>query len=154
MGRHPVNLALRFFLEMVAFVAIGYWAWTTHAGILRALLVVLLPLFAAFVWGAFRVPNYGGAPLVRVPGIVRLLIEGQDGRRRIVDGGRQRLRGDVDDDAEGEGRVLLWNDFEIYVLDPAVGTLRPEVCTRAIVICGKVSLFALCSRTDGCQGMW
>ena len=75
MGRHPVNLALRFFLEIAAFVAIGYWAWTTHAGALRVVLVIVLPLLAAFVWGAFRVPNYGGAPLVRVPGIVRLLIE-------------------------------------------------------------------------------
>ncbi len=28
----------------------------------------------------------------------------------------------------GEGRVLLWNDFEIYVLDPAVGT--PQLVTR------------------------
>ncbi len=75
MGRHPINLALRFFLEIAAFIAIGYWAWTMHTGILRYLLVIVLPVLAAFVWGAFRVPNYGGAPLVRVPGIVRLLIE-------------------------------------------------------------------------------
>ena len=75
MGRHPVNLALRFFLEIAAFVAIGYWAWTAHTGVLRVVLVILLPVLAAFIWGAFRVPNYGGAPLVQVPGVVRLLIE-------------------------------------------------------------------------------
>lgn len=75
MGKHPVNLALRFVLEIAAFISIGYWAWVAHTDILRLVLVVLLPLIAMFVWGAFRVPNYGGPPLVRVPGIIRLLIE-------------------------------------------------------------------------------
>jgi len=75
MGRHPINLALRFFLEIGAFIAIGFWGWSMHTGPLRYVLVVLLPLLAALIWGAFRVPNYGGPPLVRVSGVVRLLIE-------------------------------------------------------------------------------
>jgi hypothetical protein len=75
MGRHPANLALRFFLEIAAFIAIGYWGWTAHEGLLRYLLVVGLSLLAVFAWGAFRVPNDGGPPLVRVPGLMRLLLE-------------------------------------------------------------------------------
>lgn len=32
-------------------------------------------MIVAAVWGVFRVPNDGGAPVVTVPGPVRLLIE-------------------------------------------------------------------------------
>jgi hypothetical protein len=42
---------------------------------LRYLLVIGLPLLAAVIWGVFRVPNDGGAPRVRVPGMARFLIE-------------------------------------------------------------------------------
>ena len=38
-------------------------------------MAIALPLIAATIWGVFRVPDDGGAPTVRVPGIVRLLIE-------------------------------------------------------------------------------
>ncbi len=75
MGKNPVNLALRFILELGAFAAIGYWGWTVHGGILRYLLGLGLPVLVAFAWGAFRVPNYGGPPLVRVPGLLRLALE-------------------------------------------------------------------------------
>jgi hypothetical protein len=75
MGQNPINLALRFFLELAALYFIGYWGWTQHAGVLRYLLAIGLPLLAAVIWGVFRVPGDGGAPRVRVPGIVRLLIE-------------------------------------------------------------------------------
>jgi hypothetical protein len=45
MSNHPVNLALRFFLELAA------------------------------AWGTFRVPDDPGKPPVQVPGWVRLLLE-------------------------------------------------------------------------------
>ena len=35
------------------------------------------------------------------------LVYGEDGGRRIVDGFRQRLDRDIDDDPECEGRILL-----------------------------------------------
>lgn len=54
MERHLINLAVRFFLEIAAFIAIGYWAWVTYTGILHFVLVILLPLIAALVWGIFR----------------------------------------------------------------------------------------------------
>lgn len=75
MGQNPVNLALRFFLELAALYCMGYWGWTRHEGALPYLLAFGLPLLAASVWGIFRVPGDGGAPRVRVSGLVRLLIE-------------------------------------------------------------------------------
>lgn len=75
MGSHPVNLALRFFLELAAWAAIGYWGWTQHEGITRFVLAFGLPLVAMAVWGVFRVPGDPGDAPVAVPGIVRLVIE-------------------------------------------------------------------------------
>jgi hypothetical protein len=75
MAQNPVNLALRFFLELAALYFIGYWGWTQHEGALRYLLAFGLPFLAAVIWGVFRVPGDGGPPKVRVSGVVRLLIE-------------------------------------------------------------------------------
>jgi hypothetical protein len=75
MGQHPLNLALRFFLELSALYFMGYWGWTRFDGILRYLMAFGVPLLAAIIWGVFRVPNDGGAPRVRVSGVIRLLIE-------------------------------------------------------------------------------
>jgi len=75
MGYNPVNLALRFFLELAGLYFIGRWGWLQHDGIWRYVYAIGLPLIAATVWGVFRVPDDGGAPVVRVSGIVRLLIE-------------------------------------------------------------------------------
>ena len=75
MGQNPINLALRFFLELAALYCMGFWGWTQHTGVLRYLLAIGLPLLAAVIWGVFRVPNDGGAPRVRVSGVVRFLIE-------------------------------------------------------------------------------
>jgi hypothetical protein len=75
MGHHPLNLALRFFLELAALYCIGYWGWTQQSGALRYLTALGVPLVAAVVWGTFRVPGDGGAPRVRISGIVRLLLE-------------------------------------------------------------------------------
>ena len=78
MGSNPINLALRFILELAALYAMGYWGWTQHEGWMRFALVLGLPLLAAALWGTFAVPNdpsrSGKAP-VPVPGIIRLLLE-------------------------------------------------------------------------------
>jgi hypothetical protein len=78
MGQNPLNLALRFILELAALAAIGYWGWTWGDGALRYILAIGLPLLAAALWGTFRVPgdasSSGNAP-VAVPGLVRLLLE-------------------------------------------------------------------------------
>ena len=78
MGTHPVNLAVRFILELCALAAMAYWGWTQHAGWLRFVLAIGLPVLAAILWGTFAVPNdpsrSGQAP-VPVPGVVRLMLE-------------------------------------------------------------------------------
>ena len=77
MSSHPINLAIRFVLELAAWGAVGYWGWTQAEGPLR-FVAVGLPLVAAAIWGTFAVPNdpsrSGQAP-VPVPGVVRLGIE-------------------------------------------------------------------------------
>jgi hypothetical protein len=74
-GQDSFNLVLRFFLELIALYSIGYWGWTQYDGASRYLLTIGLPFLAAVIWGTFRVPGDGGAPRVRVSGVVRLLIE-------------------------------------------------------------------------------
>ena len=78
MGSNPVNLALRFILEIAALFALGYWGWTQHEGIWRFVWSIGLVLLAAVIWGTFAVPDdpsrSGSAP-VPVPGLVRLAIE-------------------------------------------------------------------------------
>jgi hypothetical protein len=78
LGSHPVNLALRFILEIAALFALGYWGWTQHAGIWRFVWAIGLVGLAAVVWGTFAVPDdpsrSGKAP-VPVPGFIRLIIE-------------------------------------------------------------------------------
>ena len=78
MGSHPLNLALRFLLEVAALVAIGYWGFSQHSGIWRFLLGIGLPVIAAAAWATFAVPDdpsrSGKAP-VPVPGVLRLVLE-------------------------------------------------------------------------------
>lgn len=78
MSNHPVNLALRFLLEIAALFSLGYWGWTQHLGVLRYVLAIGLPLIAAVIWGTIRVPgdaSHSGTARVPVPGILRLVIE-------------------------------------------------------------------------------
>lgn len=75
MGSHPVNLALRFFLELAAWASIVAWGWTQHAGAARLLWGVGLPLLAMALWGVFRVDDDPGKAPVRVPGALRLALE-------------------------------------------------------------------------------
>jgi len=78
LSSHPVNLIIRFLLEVAALVAIGFWGWKQDVVAARILLAVGLPLLAAVLWGTFAVPEdpsrSGRAP-VPVPGKVRLTLE-------------------------------------------------------------------------------
>ena len=78
MGSHPVNLAVRFLLELCALFAIGVWGWNLSEGWFRFLPALIIPIIAATVWGTFAVPDdpsrSGGAP-VPVSGVVRLAVE-------------------------------------------------------------------------------
>jgi hypothetical protein len=78
MGSHPINLALRFLLELAALLAIGVWGWQQGEGWLRFILALGIPIIAAVLWGTFAVPDdpsrSGKAP-VAIPGILRLVME-------------------------------------------------------------------------------
>ncbi len=54
LAKNPVNLGLRFILELCAIFSIGYWGWNFDSGVLRYLLAFGTPLLAAFIWGRFR----------------------------------------------------------------------------------------------------
>jgi membrane protein YdbS with pleckstrin-like domain len=78
MGSHPINLTIRFLLEMSALVAMGMWGWKYSDGWLRYVLAIGIPLVFAIIWGTFAVPNdpsrSAAAPIVTA-GIIRLAIE-------------------------------------------------------------------------------
>lgn len=78
MGSHPINLMVRFLLELAALSVTGVWGWKLSDGWIRFGLALGIPIIIAVVWGTFAVPNdpsrSGSAPIV-VPGIVRLAIE-------------------------------------------------------------------------------
>lgn len=75
MSGHPLNLALRFLLELAALLAMGVWGWYKGEGWLRFVLAVGIPILAAVLWAVFRVPGDPGPAPVAVPGWVRLLFE-------------------------------------------------------------------------------
>ena len=74
MNTNPVNLAVRFLLEIVMLIIIGYWGWHL-AGWVHYVTVWALPVIAAVLWGVFRIQNDPKPAPVEVPGIVRLLLE-------------------------------------------------------------------------------
>jgi hypothetical protein len=78
MGSHPINLALRFLLELAAFGGLAFWGWQRGDGLLGFVFALGSFLIAAILWGTFNVPDdpsrSGRAP-VRVPGLIRLPLE-------------------------------------------------------------------------------
>ena len=57
MGSHPINLAIRFVLEMAGLVALGWMGWHYGKGINGYMLAIGIPLVAAMLWGTFAVPD-------------------------------------------------------------------------------------------------
>jgi len=78
MGSHPINLMLRFLLELMALGSVGLWGWKQSDSWLRFILAIGIPIGLAVVWGVFAVPNdpsrSGSAP-INTAGFVRLIIE-------------------------------------------------------------------------------
>lgn len=78
MSKNPVNLAIRFALEVVAIVAFGIWGYRASDGLPGIVLAILLPLVFAGLWGVFAVPNdpsRSGKTVVPTPGRIRLILE-------------------------------------------------------------------------------
>jgi hypothetical protein len=78
MGSNPINLAVRFILEILSLLALAWWGWSQFEGALSFVLALGIPILAAVIWGTFAVPgdpSRSGTAIVPVPGIVRLLLE-------------------------------------------------------------------------------
>ena len=78
MSKNPVNLAIRFALEVVAIVTFGIWGYRASDGLPGLILAILLPLVFAGLWGVFAVPNdpsRSGKTVVPTPGMIRLILE-------------------------------------------------------------------------------
>jgi hypothetical protein len=75
---NPALLAVRLLLELTAIASFGVYGWRAFDSPLRFILVVLLPIAAAVLWGTFAVPgdpSRSGAAPVAVVGPVRLAVE-------------------------------------------------------------------------------
>ena len=75
---NPINLIIRFLLEMSALAAMGVWGWSLGCGLLQYISAVGIPIIAASIWGTFNVlgdPSRNGEAPVKVPGILRFAIE-------------------------------------------------------------------------------
>ena len=75
MNNNPINLAIRFFLEIVMLIILGCWGWHLSEIWIRYIAVIGLPLLAAVLWGAFRIDNDPKPAPIAIPGILRLLLE-------------------------------------------------------------------------------
>ena len=78
MGSNPINLMIRFLLELNVLLAMGMWGWKLSDNWLRFILAIAIPVIAMTIWGTFAVPDdpsRSGQALVQVSGVIRLLIE-------------------------------------------------------------------------------
>ena len=78
MSRNPLNLALRFLLELAAIVSFGAWGYSLTEDGTRYLLAFLFPVFFATLWGVFAVrddPSRSGKTVVNTHGAARLVLE-------------------------------------------------------------------------------
>ncbi len=78
MSSNPVNLALRFILEMVMIVVAAIWGWNRAKEFLNLFWQLEFPIILAVFWGIFAVkddPSRSGKTIVQTPGIVRLIME-------------------------------------------------------------------------------
>jgi hypothetical protein len=53
----PLNLAVKFLLELAALAAFGVWGASIASGPLAVLLAIGLPVIVAVLWGTFAAPR-------------------------------------------------------------------------------------------------
>jgi len=78
MSKHPVNLAIRFILELAAIASFAMWGYGLTEGGFRILTAILFPVLFALTWGIFAVrndPSRSGKTVVPTPGLIRLILE-------------------------------------------------------------------------------
>ena len=79
MSKNPVNLAVRFLLELAAIFSFGKWGYSLAGskGISVLTAIGMVVLFA-LLWGIFAVrndPSRSGKTVIPIPGSVRLAME-------------------------------------------------------------------------------
>lgn len=78
MSKNPINLALRFLLELAAIASLIIWVLKRFEGIPMVVLLISVPVLFASVWGIFAVkgdPSRSGKTVVQTPGWARLILE-------------------------------------------------------------------------------
>lgn len=78
MSKHPLNLALRFILEVAALICFGMWGYGISDSPTRIVTAILFPVLFALIWGIFAVqndPSRSGKTVIPTPGIIRFLLE-------------------------------------------------------------------------------
>jgi hypothetical protein len=75
MNHHPINLGIRFLLEIILLIIIASWGWHQFSGVTRNVLAIGLPVLTAAIWGIFKVDGDPGKAIVAIPGWLRLLYE-------------------------------------------------------------------------------
>jgi hypothetical protein len=75
MNKNPINLAVRFLLEIVMLAVLSLWGWHLFIGWPKYLAAVVFPTIAAILWGVFRIPNDPNPAPVEIPGLMRLFLE-------------------------------------------------------------------------------
>lgn len=78
MGAHPINLGIRFLLELAALASMAYWGGKQSDGGMKYVFMFAIPIIAAAMWGTFAVaddPSRSGSAPIPVPGLLRLILE-------------------------------------------------------------------------------
>lgn len=78
MSTHPINLFIRLLMELAAITTFGIWGYMQSDTWTGILLVILLPILFAALWGVFAVrddPSRSGKTVVQTHGYIRLFIE-------------------------------------------------------------------------------
>jgi len=78
MSKHPLNLAIRFLLEVIGIITFAAWGYHQSETGLRILLAVLFALAFMALWGVFAVrddPSRSGKTVLSTPGWIRLILE-------------------------------------------------------------------------------
>jgi len=75
MNTNPVNLAVRFILEIIMLIVFALWGWHLSMDWLRFVAAAAFPVIAATLWGVFRIQNDPKPAPVEIPGVLRLVLE-------------------------------------------------------------------------------
>lgn len=75
MNTNPINLAVRFLLELVMLAVLAWWGYHRFPAMAGIAAAIAFPVAAAVLWGVFRIPNDPRPAPVATPGPLRLLLE-------------------------------------------------------------------------------